>query len=246
MDAATLDLLNPGTPFNGSKLRTLEQYINNIYSSDATLVAQSDAVLTQLKQQDSLLLSIQPILEHATLDRTKFYMLVVFEQRLASIWPMLAAEQRQSLRQYAVQLFLKFARTTLTTETRPLSSKVTSVMVRLFLLGWQEWPTFVDDLIQQAKNDQDICDAVVKAMDMLMDDMMEGALSQKNPELKRPDGWSQERQGFVQSKLPDLAMLCLMIIQATTTSTLKEPLLKHTLRLLDKLIRLMEPVGGLP
>jgi len=42
-------------------------------------------------------------------------------------------------------------------------------MVRLFLLGWEEWPTFTDDLVLQARNDQDTCDAVMKALDMLAD-----------------------------------------------------------------------------
>lgn len=151
-------------------------------------------------------------MEQASLDRTKFYVLVVFEQRLPFIWVSLGAEQRQSLRQYFVGLFMKFARVDLTAETRPISSKITSVMVKLFLLGWQEWPTFIDDLVQQARNDQDICDSVMTALDMLADEMVEGARASENSEQNKPVGWSLERQGFVQSKLPTLAMLSLMII----------------------------------
>jgi len=107
---------------------------------------------------------------------------------------------------------MKFARVDLTAETRPISSKITSVMVKLFLLGWQEWPTFIDDLVQQARNDQDICDSVMTALDMLADEMVEGARASENSEQNKPVGWSLERQAFVQSKLPTLAMLSLMII----------------------------------
>lgn len=246
MDRATTQLLDVSIPFNGQKLRTLEQHINNIYSSDPNLVLESNQVLTQLKQQDGLLLNIQQILEHASLDRTKFYVLVVFQQRLPSIWPVLTAEQRQSLRQYFVGLFMKFARAVLTADTRPISSTVTSVMVKLFLLGWQEWPTFLDDLVGQARTDQDLCDAVLSALDMFLDEMVEGTAPQDSSEARPAGGWSAETQAFVQSKLPSLGMLCFMIIEATTSNKLKQNLLKQALQILDKLVGLMRLSGGLP
>jgi type VI protein secretion system component VasK len=137
LDDLTRDLLDPATPFTLAKLQTLERHITNIYSNEVSRVTESNLILTQLKQQDSIIINIQTLLEHATLDRTKFYVLVTFGQRLEAIWPGLNPAYRQSLRQYFVGLFMKFTRVSLNSETRPISKTVTSIMVKMFLIGYE-------------------------------------------------------------------------------------------------------------
>ena len=50
----------------------------------------------------------------------------------------------------------------------------------------------------------------------------------------------------MQSKLPQLAMLCLMVIEAIPTNKVMQRLLRQALQLLDKLMGLMLPSGGFP
>lgn len=89
---------SPSTTFTFEQLQLLEHHISNIFSNDALKVNESNLILTQLKQQDSLIFNIQFILENAKLDKTKFYVLVAFEQRLPLMWESLPRDYKARVR----------------------------------------------------------------------------------------------------------------------------------------------------
>lgn len=66
-DPGTQYLLDANTSFDEMKMATLEQHITNIYSGDISRVTESNTVLTELKQQDAFIMSIQYVLENAKL-----------------------------------------------------------------------------------------------------------------------------------------------------------------------------------
>lgn len=42
-------------------------------------------------------------------------------------------------------------------------------MVKAFIYGFDEWTSFVDDMLAEARKDQMVCDAVMTALNILAD-----------------------------------------------------------------------------
>lgn len=86
-------------------------------------------------------------MDNAKNSKTNFYVLVAFEQRLEFIWGSLP--NRARVREYFAKMFIEMARGSggKGEEGRAIGNTVTAIVVKMFVYGWGEWGSFVEDMI---------------------------------------------------------------------------------------------------
>eukprot|EP00762_Andalucia_godoyi_P002986 ANDGO_04130.mRNA.1 Protein EXPORTIN 1B len=143
--------------------------------SDARLMVEAQAVLTQLKEHPDAWMRVPQILEQAQSLQAKFYSLQVLEEAIKFRWGVLPKEERSGIRSFVVSLIMRTAASPeAMTRDRPLLNKLDLALVQILKHDWTEnWSSFVPEIVEAARSSESVCENTMTVLKLLSEEIFD-------------------------------------------------------------------------
>mmetsp|Transcript_26423 Transcript_26423/g.43268 ORF Transcript_26423/g.43268 Transcript_26423/m.43268 type:complete len:1071 (-) Transcript_26423:573-3785(-) len=208
----------------------LDQVIDTLFrASSEQERANSQNVLTQLKDHPDAWTRVDTILEYSRSSATKFFGLQILEEVIKYKWKILPPEQRNGIKSYIVQLIIKMSsdEAALLRE-KTFLGKLNLILVQVLKQEWpHNWPSFIPDIVGSSRTSETLCEnnmAILRLLSEEVFDFSNGQMTQaKIKELK-----TNFNNEFAQ-----IYQLCEFILNASNRPSLLSATLKTLLRFLN-------------
>eukprot|EP00923_Selenidium_pygospionis_P028632 GHVN01051325.1.p1 GENE.GHVN01051325.1~~GHVN01051325.1.p1 ORF type:complete len:1134 (-),score=196.33 GHVN01051325.1:166-3567(-) len=225
-------LLDDTTPFDEEKVRLLEQVLLVMLNGSKGDREIANQVLSQLKAKPEAWRIAGLVLNGSRDPNARFFSLQILEQCIDTRWNIIPEEQREGMKRFVADLAVKSA-TDSTTE-KFLLTKINETLIKVVTREWPErWPSFIPDLCNAAKTNQNICENNMRILNLLSEEVFDFGNSHLTS--RRVESLMQT----MADQFQQIFDLCMFIIEnhLTHPNTVHSTLLETTLHCLQHFLR---------
>lgn len=137
--------------------------------------SKAQQVLMKLRQHPQAWRKVEAIVEQGQSPHTKFFGLQILEDLIKFRWLELPPETRTGIRGYLIKLITKVASSSESlAKQRLFASKLNLQIVEVAKHDWPgQWPTFIAELVQSAKNSESICENNMNILKLLNEEIFD-------------------------------------------------------------------------
>ena len=159
-----------------------EDTIRKLYEGSGAEQQAAQSVISRFQEHPDAWTKVDLILEYAKALQSKFVALQILEKLIQTRWNALPREQCLGIRNYILNLIIKYTTTTASNESNPVSAKdslvlvnkLNIVLVRILKHEWpRHWPTFIPELIASSHTSLGLCENNMIILKLLSEDIFD-------------------------------------------------------------------------
>lgn len=150
------DLLDHSIPFDDRKVALLDEVVQALYSTNQSIMAQANEILTQFQNDGDSWQYADIILENARDNNTKFLALNILESTVKSRWKVLPEGQKNGIKEYITNLVINMGKDDeINTTGKHLLTKLNQTLVSIVKHEWTTtWKDFIPEICTASKTHQ--------------------------------------------------------------------------------------------
>lgn len=169
------DLLDQSIPFDERKVALLDQIVQALYSTNQSVMAQANQVLTEFQQDDNSWQFADIILENSSDNNTKFLALNILESTVKNKWKALPDDQKNGIKEYITNLVINLGKDEgINTTGKHLLTKLNQTLVSIVKHEWTTtWKDFIPEICQASKTHQSLCENTMSILKLLSEEIFD-------------------------------------------------------------------------